>query len=189
VAGDDVIVFMAERFEAAFDAAFWTVYSSQEHNFRHGLGQLAKAYKSEGYKVDFLSKFGFRFMDQVVLNRQMDRALLSGNITSKIRKATRSDPGLTVAQHVAAITDGLIAWGKTWPIVSQLISYRQEVLEHQRGGSVGVDYSLLVHTNTHDYSYAREILLSFMNMPAVVYAESYIRRACDFIGSFESISG
>jgi hypothetical protein len=188
VAGDDVIMCINHKYREIFWQSFWTVYAPRDYSGFHGLGQVAKDPASSRYNIDFLSKFGVEGLGVVMMNRKIDRALLSGNTTSKLRPKTRTDPGLTIAQHVAAITDGLLSWGRTWPVISSYIQFRLATLQHERGGRMNKEYCYVFHTNEHDHSAQRGWLLAFLNMPAVVFAERQIERAMTFIGLYETPS-
>jgi len=185
VAGDDVIMRLQRKYLQVFWQAFWTVYSPRELNLGHGLGQLAKDPKVEDFHIDFLSKFGVEGLGVIMLNRKIDRGLLSGNTSGKIRIPTKTDPGLTVVQHRTAITDSLLSWGSTWPVIEDYIKLRLDSLKHGRGGKIESEYAYVFHSNSHDHSDRFEWLLGCMNMPAIAYASKYIRKAMDFIGEFE----
>jgi hypothetical protein len=186
VAGDDVSLTICKKFVPQFLAVFWQVYAPRDYYGSHGLGQVAKELIQDDFKIDFLSKFALYFQGKIVLNRKIGRAMLSGNITNKVRKETKSRAGLTVSQHVAAITDGLLSWGKSWPVIGALIEWRVNNLVHNRGGHLENEYSLASHENQHDHGAIREIVLSFLNLPAVVHAEIYMRRACMLISDLLS---
>jgi hypothetical protein len=130
VAGDDVICFVSKRDLPAFQRSFWQIYidgsdMDSKDMITHGLGQVAKDYReSRDNTLDFLSKYGMIYHEEVIMNRRIERALLSGNHTRKINQV------FTVAHFNWSITTGLKAWARTWPVVSEYITARLATIPH-----------------------------------------------------------
>jgi hypothetical protein len=160
VAGDDVICFVSRKNITRFKRHFDRVYIDGEKYtakdpVTHGLGQLSKDFKVQyDQKIDFLSKYGIIYNRTVVLNRRIERALLSGNHTNKLSK------NFTPSLHRWSITTGLESWGYSWPIVKDIINLRKKLLAHwtpkrltkKQEDVLNLQQSYIKHDNHYDYT-------------------------------------
>jgi len=164
VAGDDVLCFVPRQGLAQYRQKFWKSYIDgsvvdTKDSVTHGLGQVAKDYReSTDGTIDFLSKYGMIYNDTVLLNRRIERALLSGNHSRKISKL------FTIPHFNWSITTGLQSWGRHWPVVREYIASRATMLKHWVPKSWDAlpkrlreqldeqfDYSFHGHVNHYDY--------------------------------------
>jgi len=190
VAGDDVLCFISRNDLPRFRKCFWDVYIDgttvkPKDRCTHGLGQVAKDYK-ENYDqtFDFLSKYGMIYHENVILNRRIERALLSGNDTNKVNKT------FTIAHYNWAITTGLMAWARTWPVVSKYIASRIDLIPHwtpsgwamkakrmRQGIREFFGHQFLHHVNHYDYTSVSDAFYLMFNPRAITLMEDDIRFA------------
>jgi len=130
VAGDDVLCFVSRKQLPRFRNIFWACYIDgakvqPKEKCTHGLGQVAKDYTERfDQTIDFLSKYGMIYHDEVIFNRRIERALLSGNDTMKVNKK------FTIAHYNWSITQGLASWARCWPVISKYVKCRVAEIAH-----------------------------------------------------------
>jgi len=190
VAGDDVICFVGRqdlgRFRKAFDRLYIDGSVVQpKDKCTHGLGQVAKDYK-ENYDqtFEFLSKYGMVYHGRVILNRRIERALLSGNDTCKVNRK------FTKAHFNWAITTSLASWARGWPVVKNYITARTQSLVHWvpqawqrlsktlRKALVDVmGYKFLTQVNHYDYTPVSDAFYLMFNPRILTLMEEDVRFA------------
>jgi hypothetical protein len=190
IAGDDVICFVSKKDIPAFKKSFDRVYIDgnkfkNTDEVQHGLGQLSKDFTIRyDNTIDFLSKYGVIHNEQVVINRKIDRSLLSGNHSNKISRI------FTVDLHRWSITTGLESWGFSWPVIKKLIEERKKILSHwipknKKQQSAYDDttsgYAFVHHKNEYDYFDKQEAFYKMYNMEVVSLMEDDIHQAPQYL--------
>ena len=169
VAGDDVMLFLEKEHLSNFRTAFNAVYIDgntfdMKDKVAHGLGQVAKDFKVSCNELDFLSKWGKMIGGKCYLNRRIERALISGNYTDKIRD-TKKDK-FSIGNFNYAITCCLESWGIHWPVIREYIRERKRILVHDFArlssflGSV-IDFFSFTKVK-NDYCYEQQELFFHM---------------------------
>lgn len=61
-----------------------------------------------------------------MVNRRIERAIISGNVTPKIKiSKKKGGKSFTIPEFNWSITTSLESWGFSWPVVQQYISLRK----------------------------------------------------------------